>query len=100
MKSFAKNNPSNETEKLIAQLLKKLEKTTNKFMNDQIGKESCVVLSALQSASANYFSSVTKSCALEHLDKSKQLDYIEVVRKDVNDVLDHIKNQIKSVNLN
>lgn len=100
MKSFSKKNPTNETEKLIAQLLDQLAKQTHKWMNNYVGKDTCVLLSALQSGAANYLSSVSRSCS-EHLEtKSSQLDYIEMVRKDVNLMLDHIKTEIKSVDLN
>lgn len=100
MHSFSKKNPTNETEKLIAELLDKLAKQTHKWMDKHVGKENCVVLSALQSGAANYFKSVSKSCSQNIENKSNQLDYIEMVRTDINLMLDHIKTEIKSVDLN
>jgi len=100
MQSFSKKNPTNLTEKLMVEFLDKLSKTTHKFLNSQEGQDTCCVLSVLQSSAANFLSSVTRSCSENLSSKVGQLDYIEMVRKDVNLMFDQIKTEIKSVNLN
>ena len=98
MKSFSKKSPATEFEKLIAELVAELNKTTNKFIHNH--NRSTKALTAAQIAAINFIASATKTSSECVTDLSQQLDYIEAVRRDVNAVFDQIKVLTKSVTLN
>lgn len=98
MKSFNKNSPATEFEKLIAELLADITKATNKFVHRH--KHSPMALTTTQIAAINFLASVTKTSSECVEDISKQLDYIEAVRGDTNAVFDEVRLLAKSVTLN
>lgn len=98
MKSFNKNSPATEFEKLISELMAELHKTANKFAHKH--KYCPKSLTAVQVAAINFLASATKTSSECVEDISKQLDYIEAVRRDTNNVFDEVKLLAKSVTLN
>lgn len=80
--------------------MQNLMKNTNDFIRKNLEKDPARTLSALQSVGVNYIYAVTLSCCKDFKNKSKQLDYIEEVKEDIIRLLDSIKTQIKSVDLN
>lgn len=100
MKSFDPTNPTNETEKLIAELHEKLIHQVRKYMNRCNGMPSDVVLVALQNAVINFAGAITASCAEADPALNKQLDYVEAVRYDLNQTLNAVREQLKRNLLN
>lgn len=100
MKSFDPTSPTNETEKLIAELHEKLIHQVRKYMNKCNGKPSNIVLTALQNTVINFAGAITQSCAEADPVLNKQLDYVEAVRYDLNQTLNNVRAQLKEPFLN
>jgi hypothetical protein len=102
MKTFNRKNPTSTLEKLLTELLDELMKITLEYLNKKLEQEQdqVQVLSALQSASLTYMYNVTHGCAKNFIEKSAQLDYVEEIKEDVLKILNDIKRNIKSIDLN
>ncbi len=94
MKSFDPTNPSNDTEKLIAELHEKLTHQVRKYMNRCNGKPTDIVLTALQHAMINFSVAIAASCAQANGDIIHQLEYIENVRKRFDKAFDIVKTKM------
>lgn len=79
---------------LLAQTHKQLTRYEKKKIDPAIG------YCALQNAASNYLGKVTLSVCDGLEDLTVKLDHIEQVRDQINKILDNLKTQIKSVELN
>ncbi len=86
-----------EYRKLYSQLVSSLMKPTEKYLARHQGKESQVVLNALQNAAIVNMTKTLEAIALLFSDMTSQLNFIEKTRDDVNRIFDLIKTNIKSV---
>lgn len=86
-----------EALKLADDLLCKLTELSEKFVRNSTKND--FILGALQIASINFVGSVIMANVKMISDKSKQLDYLDVVKTDMNQVFEQIRTDIKSINL-
>jgi len=100
MKSFQKDTPSDKNEKLTSELLDKLYTQTNKFIEKNSTLDTFELLTILQNVGINYVCSLTSTCSQHIIDKSMQIDHIDFIKTSIDTILDMIKVNIKSVNLN
>ena len=100
MQEFSKKDPQSESQKLIAELMNKLTKETDKFMDKHKNKDQRIVSCALQSVAFNYMISITHSLATTLVSKDKQLDYINTITDDTFILLNDIKSKLRAVSLN
>ena len=100
MKEFDPSEAASVTEKLIVKLQAALAETTNKILKKQHGYSNDQIIPAIQSIGINYLLGNTRYCIDHIAGMTEALDYLEVIRENINTSLDLIKIEIKSVSLN
>lgn len=86
-----------EVRELSMMILDKLTEISEKFVRKNKVKHH--ILSALQIASLDFLGSVIIANSKMMSDKSKQLDYVELVKTNTNLMFEQIKIMIKSIEL-
>lgn len=98
-KVFNKNNPSTQDETLLVELVSLLFSASDKFVENHSDIDFSDIVFILQNATLNYLKCITRANALLMTNMVKQLDFIELVKKDICTILDTVKTDIKTVNL-
>ena len=99
MKDFTKQTASTTEQKMIAELMDMLEKTTDKFIQKHTKRKDMSLPITLQNACLNYTSRMSFYLASMMPEKHRQLDYMETIRDAFNEMLNNTKQYLKSIPL-
>lgn len=94
------SDPNIETSELVKNLYENLSLQIHKSIDKYKGKPIEMVLTALQNATINFFGAITGSCAEANNGIINQLEYIEIVRRNMDKILNIIKKKIMDDQLN
>ena len=100
MHKFRMDQAMADSDKLIKELYTALQKETDKFMDRHRKADHRIVLTSLQSACLNYFLKVTHALAANMTDKSKQLDYMDVIKTNMDAALEEVRTALKVIGMN